>query len=182
MVSHHFLFLALFILCSSLYIVGHENFVPHTILKGEGRLNCSCCLALGGEASDSWGQQYFFKAVLLSNVQNNKMGSQKHRYLLYMHVQFGIRFRSKHSYQTQLLQIINDWSSAINTNSTTHAIFLDFSKAFDSVPHQRLLGIRGNLLKWTKAFLVGREQRVIDGSFSPWTMQCHIWSPSRIYP
>ena len=72
MVSHHFLFLALFILCSSLYIVGHENFVPHTILKGEGRLNCSCCLALGGEASDSWGQQYFFKAVLLSNAQNNK--------------------------------------------------------------------------------------------------------------
>ena len=38
---------------------------------------------------------------------------------------------------------------------------------FDSVPHQRLiykfqqLGIRGNLLQWIKAFLIGRRQRVI---------------------
>ena len=46
-------------------------------------------------------------------------------------------------------------------------VYLDFAKAFDSGPHQRLLrkleayGIGGNLLAWIRAFLVGRRQRVV---------------------
>ena len=46
-------------------------------------------------------------------------------------------------------------------------VYLDFSKAFDSVPHRRLLvklqahGIKGKLLNWIRAFLTDRRQRVI---------------------
>ena len=54
-------------------------------------------------------------------------------------------------------------------------IYLDYSKAFDSVPHLRLLsklqayGIQGNLIKWIKNFLIGRQQMVIlNGSSSKW--------------
>ena len=54
-------------------------------------------------------------------------------------------------------------------------IYLDFSKAFDKVPHQRLLnkikalGINGNILKWTENWLMNRKQRtVLNGSFSDW--------------
>ena len=50
-------------------------------------------------------------------------------------------------------------------------IYTDFSKAFDSVPHERLLsklekyGIQGNILGWIKSFLSGRCQRVgVEGS------------------
>jgi hypothetical protein len=50
---------------------------------------------------------------------------------------------------------------------------LDFSKAFDKVPHARLInklrlyGIHGNTLNWIEAFLHGRTQEVvIDGQFS----------------
>ena len=45
-------------------------------------------------------------------------------------------------------------------------IYLDFAKAFDSVPHQRLLrkvygyGIRGKLITWVRSFLIDRRQRV----------------------
>ena len=53
--------------------------------------------------------------------------------------------------------------------------YLDFAKAFDSVPHLRLLsklrsyGVRGRLLDWIEAFLVGRRQRVVvQGSKSSW--------------
>ena len=56
------------------------------------------------------------------------------------------------------------------------AIYLDYAKAFDTVPHKRLLaklsgyGIGGKLLKWIAASLEGRRQRVIvNGSKSPWT-------------
>ena len=50
---------------------------------------------------------------------------------------------------------------------------MDFSKAFDVVPHQRLLnklnfyGIRGNALKWIEAVLIDRTQQVVvDGEMS----------------
>ena len=56
------------------------------------------------------------------------------------------------------------------------AIYLDFSKAFDSVPHQRLLnklrtyGINGNILSWCESFLTGRRQRVVINSVaSDWS-------------
>jgi len=54
-------------------------------------------------------------------------------------------------------------------------VYLDFAKAFDSVPHKRLLvklegyGITGELLQWTRQFLTGIKQRVrVAGQFSEW--------------
>jgi hypothetical protein len=50
---------------------------------------------------------------------------------------------------------------------TLHVVVLDFSKAFDKVPHQRLLkklnyyGIAGNFPLWFESFLVGRYQSVV---------------------
>ena len=54
-------------------------------------------------------------------------------------------------------------------------IFLDFAKAFDKVPHMRLLtklrahGIDGCVAKWIASWLQGRTQRVcLDGRSSQW--------------
>ena len=53
------------------------------------------------------------------------------------------------------------------------AVFVDFKKAFDTIPFNLLLdkmkfyGIEGNELKWFESYLNGRFQRVeIDGNFS----------------
>ena len=53
---------------------------------------------------------------------------------------------------------------------------MDFQKAFDKVPHKRLvlkiiaLGITGELFKWIEAWLKDREQRIVLlGSNSKWT-------------
>ena len=49
-------------------------------------------------------------------------------------------------------------------------VYIDHKKAFDSVPHHRLLykvresGMRGSLLNWVKDFLTGRSQSVCIGS------------------
>ena len=44
---------------------------------------------------------------------------------------------------------------------------LDFSRAFDTVPHTGLLGIDGKILPWITNFLNNRKKRVVvDGSFS----------------
>ena len=50
-------------------------------------------------------------------------------------------------------------------------VYLDFSKAFDSIPYKRLLvklqahGITGKLLNWIRAFLSDRRQRVVINGF-----------------
>nr|VZI30466.1 unnamed protein product [Spirometra erinaceieuropaei] len=78
-------------------------------------------------------------------------------------------FRSGRSCLTNLLFTLERWTKARDEGSVVHAIYIDFKKAFDSVPHQRLLhklrkaGIRGCLLVWIQSFLAGRSQRVQVG-------------------
>ena len=57
----------------------------------------------------------------------------------------------------------------------TDVLLIDFSKAFDSVPHQRLLlkfnyyGITGNSVSWIENFLLYRTQYVqVSGTRSSW--------------
>ena len=60
-------------------------------------------------------------------------------------------------------------------NKQIDNVYLDIKKAFDTIPHERLLlklekyGIDGELLSWVKDFLNGRRQRVIlNGECSDW--------------
>ena len=76
---------------------------------------------------------------------------------------------------TQLLEIMEMWTRWFDLGLPWDAIYTDFSKAFDSVPHERLLkkveayGIQGNLLNWIRNFLSSRKQRVVLGSkYSNW--------------
>ena len=60
-----------------------------------------------------------------------------------------------------------DLSDALDKKKSTDVIILDFTKAFDTVPHRRLLyklkhyGISDQLISWISSFLIGRSQRVI---------------------
>ncbi|BHF84567.1 hypothetical protein SprV_0902771800 [Sparganum proliferum] len=78
-------------------------------------------------------------------------------------------FRSGRSCLTNLLFTLERWTKARDEGSVVHAIYIDFKKAFDSVPHQRLLhklrnaGVRGRLLVWIQSFLAGRSQGVQVG-------------------
>ena len=67
---------------------------------------------------------------------------------------------------TQLLEFLEDVTSALDKGEDVDVIYLDLSKAFDRVPHKRLLrklwgyGIRGNTRSWIKDFLSNRKQQV----------------------
>jgi hypothetical protein len=84
-------------------------------------------------------------------------------------------FREKLSTITQLISSVHDWAETLNHHGQTDVVLLDFSKAFDLVPHHRLAvkldhyGIRGPTLRWISAFLSGRQQAVsVNGSLSSW--------------
>nr|VZI23090.1 unnamed protein product [Spirometra erinaceieuropaei] len=78
-------------------------------------------------------------------------------------------FRRGRSCVTNLLYTMRSWTRALDAKHTVHVAYIDFQKAFDSVPHQRLLhkliimDIGGKLLKWIENFLVGRSQIVSVG-------------------
>ena len=76
-------------------------------------------------------------------------------------------FRFAHSCETQLLLTLHDITSMFDAKKQIDIAILDFSKAFDTVPHQKLLhklkhlGIQGNVIKWIQSFLTNRDQSVI---------------------
>nr|VZI08040.1 unnamed protein product [Spirometra erinaceieuropaei] len=78
-------------------------------------------------------------------------------------------FRKGRSCVTNLLYCLEHWTRAVDRGDMVHAIYIDFKKAFDSVPHHRLLyklsraGVRGKLLMWIRSFLIGRSQAVHVG-------------------
>lgn len=78
--------------------------------------------------------------------------------------QFG--FRSKHSTSLALIDLIDKISQAIDNNEFTIGIFLDLSKAFDTVNHNILLkkmefyGVRGLPLSWMQSYLQNRYQYI----------------------
>ena len=89
-------------------------------------------------------------------------------------------FRSGKSCTTQLLEYLYDVENALDNGDSVDAVYLDFSKAFDSVSHCHLLkklqaaGIEEPLLSWMRSFLTGRQQRVtIRGVTSSWR---NVWS------
>ena len=70
---------------------------------------------------------------------------------------------------------IDDWARSLDSGTRTDIAIFDFSKAFDSVPHKRLLvklhsyGIRGGTLRWVESFLSCCLQRVtLNGTQSSW--------------
>ena len=81
--------------------------------------------------------------------------------------QFG--FRSNHSTLHAVLSIIDKIQNAIEDGNYSCGIFLDLSKAFDTVNHQILLqkleyyGIRGMANDWFKSYLDNRKQFVSMG-------------------
>ena len=77
---------------------------------------------------------------------------------------------------TQLLSQLEDWTNYLDDGNPVDIVYLDFRKAFDSVPHVRLInkeasyGVNGLLLRWIQTFLSQRVQRVtVDDCFSEWT-------------
>ena len=76
---------------------------------------------------------------------------------------------------TNLLSFYRNVFETIDRGDKYDVVYLDFSKAFDKVPHRRLLskvkahGIGGKVLQWIRGWLTGREQRVqINGKKSEW--------------
>ena len=104
--------------------------------------------------------------IIVSNIWKHL-----HKHDIILHFQHG--FQSGLSCESQLIETVHDWMTALDNRTQIDAILLDFAKAFDKVPHKRLLskltsyGITGNTNNWITSFLSNRKQRVsVNGALS----------------
>ena len=97
----------------------------------------------------------FIRDALVKHLKMNNLLSNH---------QFG--FCAGRSCVTQLLNTIADWIRLLEDDEPIDCVYLDLQKAFDKVPHARLLvklkgyGVDGAILKWIEDFLTGRTQFV----------------------
>ncbi|XP_069618598.1 uncharacterized protein [Ranitomeya imitator] len=84
-------------------------------------------------------------------------------------------FMRNRSCQTNLISFYEEVSYRLDHGESLDVVYLDFSKAFDTVPHKRLvhkmrmLGLGENVCKWVSNWLSDRKQRVvINGIVSNW--------------
>ena len=83
-------------------------------------------------------------------------------------------FRARRSCEIQLITTLQSIASQLRSGKDqVNFILLDFSKAFDKIPHRRLLhkrdfyGVRDDTLHWIQSFLSYRKQQVLlEGSMS----------------
>ena len=117
-------------------------------------LTCICCKLMESVLRDE-----IFKFFI-----ENKLFSQ---------AQFG--FIKGRSTVLQLLKVLDNWTELLEAGGQIDVIYTDFEKAFDKVPHKRLISklksykINQKIIDWIESFLSLRKQRVkINGVFSNW--------------
>ena len=100
----------------------------------------------------------------MDHLLNNKLCSNR---------QYG--FIKGRSTLLQLLNILDKWTHELDNGGQIDAVYTDFEKAFDKVPHKRLLekinsyGLPQGMLSWIKDFLTDRIYRVrVNCKFSDW--------------
>ena len=102
--------------------------------------------------------------VMESIIRDNVIKHMK-KNNLFSTQQFG--FIEGRSTVLQLMHVMDIWCDILDQGGVLDAIYCDFMKAFDKVPHRRLVykvgkyGIKGNVLGWIEAFLNNRTQCVV---------------------
>ena len=120
-----------------------------------------CGVCKNGEKSDPANYKPIsltcISSKVLEHIIHSHMMKHLERHAILTDVQHGFRADLDHSRYGQIHL----------RNNSVHAAVLDFSKAFDRVPHKRLIhqlhyyGIRGPLSSWIESFLTNRSQSVV---------------------
>jgi hypothetical protein len=101
---------------------------------------------------------------IFEKIVHNRITNYLEQHGILFHNQYG--FRKSHSTLLALQSLSNKITEAVDKKKYTIGIFIDLSKAFDTVNHDILLrklyhyGIRGLALDWIKNYLSGRKQFV----------------------
>ena len=108
--------------------------------------------------------EHIIRKHVVDHMARNKLFSNK---------QYG--FMNGRSTALQLLTVLDAWTEAIEDGHYVDCVYMDLMKAFDKVPHKRLMtklkhyGITGKTFECTCDFLSNRKQYIeLNGNCSKW--------------
>ena len=120
----------------------------------------------------------------MKHIILNNMWKHLHKHNIKLHFQHG--FRSGLSCESQLIETVHDWITTIDNKTKIYVFLFHFAKAFDKIPHKRLLSklaLYGITRNWISLFLLHRKQRVSgNGALSDNVYMCYIWSTTGLSP
>ena len=102
--------------------------------------------------------------IFEKHINHHSMG-YLNKYMLIHESQSG--FRPKHSCQTALIKLIDQWKECIDKGDIVGTLFIDFRKAFDVVDHNILLRklqiykFSPNAIRWFQSYLEYRQQALV---------------------
>ena len=111
---------------------------------------------------------------VLESIIRDRVVTHMRENNLFSSKQFG--FIGGRSTTLQLLHVLDIWSQILDQGGCFDVLYCDFMKAFDKVPHRRLVykvskyGIKGDILGWIESFLSHRTQCVVVGDSHSKTM------------
>ena len=121
------------------------------------------------KSSDPGNHRPIFLTCILCKLLKKHIYGLMYEHLYNHHLlsdsQWG--FRSGRSTVTALLSVTEEWLSALEHGKEVCAVFFDYRKAFDSVPHLALLkklenlGFNDHILHWISGYLTSRSQTVV---------------------
>ena len=84
-------------------------------------------------------------------------------------------FRKNHSTQHYLVNMLKKWKNTLDKGGFVYGIFMEFSKAFDTMNHDLLIaklgayGFHKDVLVFRKSYFTNKEERVrVNSNFSMW--------------
>ncbi len=110
---------------------------------------------------------------IMESLLRDAIVTHLHKYNLIRNSQHG--FMAHRSCLTNLMEFLEEVTKLLDEGHSVDLLYLDFARAFDKVPHARLiakvksLGITGHISAWIEQWLTDRRQRVVlNGSNSSW--------------
>ena len=125
---------------------------------------------------------------MLERIMSNRLYKYLTENNLLYCKQFG--FQKGHSPEHAILQLVEQINQSFEKNKFTLGVFVDLSKAFDTVDHQILMkkleyyGIAGNNLRWFENYLKNRQQFISfeNNSTKKVTITCGVPQGSILGP
>ena len=101
---------------------------------------------------------------ILEKIMYNRLYNHLYENNILYNEQFG--FQKNTSTDHAILELVDELRQSFNENKFTVVVFIDLSKAFDTIDHEILLhklkhyGVNGNILKWFSNYLSNRKQYI----------------------